>query len=1256
MPPSPHHNTARRAVKARPQPADERLPRRRGLPEGFSTLRRRPWRVRRCAQVFLAVAIALYGIVGFPTPDDPEPPQAAADPQSGIVCETVYFMGTPIERCAFLAHIPHSHNPPPTDGNGGGGGGGGGGGDPTTPGGDPVSCGANQEPAPGGGCIYVYGDPSRCDAAGLEYDSVSELCIGSAPECDLDENPQGCDADAGPGRGRECNDPREADFGDGCEVVSDPDGDRSQHCPAGQTFYSQIGCSYPCSSGQILVSGSCHAVSQRPQQPGTNPPAQCPVGYGGTPPNCVEGTPEIVVLDSTVDESTGTVDVIVALSHRGTTDSTVNFTTSDDTATSGADYTSVTQSVTVPANSQTATVPVPIIDDTDDETYRETFTVTISGVSGGATMGTKPSGAVTILDDDYPPTVSVTGGDTMEGDTSSDGAYVRFVVSLDRAVSKDVTVTVNTADGTATAGDDYTALVDDTATITAGNTSVRVNVYVLEDSTVEPDETFTVTLSDPVNAVVGPFGTATGTILNDDPSGWNGVCSVDPVTGDYRLAVRGGSYPTSLHAEHIRWGWRWTDPNGVAVVTADITTGVTYTATLYEYYRGRGYFGWITASRSRGLTATAVCTTPPPEWRISVSDWSVDEDGGFAYVTVSLNGPSVGVLWLSSVPTLPKVIVTLDTSDVTATASDDYDAVTAETVTIEGGHLQATVRVPITDDLVSEPDETFTATISNPQGEVFVNCFFMTCGTLETPDPVLGDDTATVTILDNDIPLPQATISSDVSVDEGAGTAVFTVTIDKVWTSDVTVGVDTRDGTATAGDDYTALAGQAVTIAVGDTSATFSVNITDDTADEPDETFDVVLSWSTNATLGAPSSATATIADDDAAPVVSVSDVSFDEDYSVALNPPFDIDGDGISDDEYIYTLPVDVTVELSNPSARQVTVRASTTDDTAVGTTSSCPSASANTGTADYRSATQNLTFTPGETQKTFTVRGCPDIADEGDETFSVELSNAVNATLGTDATGTILDNDIPPPEVSIADASADEDSSVTFDLTLDATTTRVVTVVATTAPSSPVSAAGVAACVAADGSDDYESDISTVTFAANTTTATFTVTLCDDTAHEPDETFTVTLSSPTNAALGMLSTATGTILDDDETTVSISGPSVAVDEDTSGVPNSLTFTVTLNVAGVQTVTVNVATSSGTATGGTCGSAGIDFVSQTTTLTFTAGDTSEDFTVATCADTVSNEGTEDFTVTISGPTNATLGTSSATGQIVDNDGPAIYR
>ena len=121
--------------------------------------------------------------------------------------------------------------------------------------------------------------------------------------------------------------------------------------------------------------------------------------------------------------------------------------------------------------------------------------------------------------------------------------------------------------------------------------------------------------------------------------------------------------------------------------------------------------------------------------------------------------------------------------------------------------------------------------------------------------------TAVVTIVDPEPPV--VSISGPATVDEGVGTATFTVALSKTWTAAVSVDVDTTAGTATAGSDYTTV-DRRVTIPAGQRSRVVPVTILDDTVVETDETFTVTLSNPSNATLNTSSSVQSTIGDDDA--------------------------------------------------------------------------------------------------------------------------------------------------------------------------------------------------------------------------------------------------------------------------------------------------------------------------------------------------------------------------------------------------------
>ena len=194
--------------------------------------------------------------------------------------------------------------------------------------------------------------------------------------------------------------------------------------------------------------------------------------------------------------------------------------------------------------------------------------------------------------------------------------------------------------------------------------------------------------------------------------------------------------------------------------------------------------------------------------------------------------------------------------------------------------------------------------------------------------------------------------------------------------------------------------------------------------------------------------------------------------------------------------------------------------------------------------------------TSATINVSTTDDALDEENETFTVTLTSATNAALSArkSAGGTILDND-SPPTVSVSNASATEGSAVSFTVSLSTDSGRPVTVAYATASGTATSGT------------DFTAASGTLTFAEGTDSQTVSVSTTEDTDDEGDETFTVTLTSPTNATLAD-DTATGTINDDDATaspTVNLSGGS-----ETEGA--SVDFTVSLSVASAQTVTVDYA------------------------------------------------------------------------------------
>lgn len=529
------------------------------------------------------------------------------------------------------------------------------------------------------------------------------------------------------------------------------------------------------------------------------------------------------------------------------------------------------------------------------------------------------------------------------------------------------------------------------------------------------------------------------------------------------------------------------------------------------------------------------------------------------------------------------------TVDDTAKAGSDYVAAKG-TIVFPPGATSQTVAVKVLGDRIVEGDETFFLALSNASNA--------------TLDAALPNGRAKATITDDDT---KGLVIDDVTVTEGdTGTtnADFVVTLTGAYPNEITVVYETQDGTATTPLDYTPTSGT-LTFAPGETTKTVSVPIVGDLAHESDKTFSLVLS---NVVGEAPlldGTGKCTIKDNDPLPAVTIDDASVTE------------GNDG--------TVTMGFSVKLSQASGEPVKVSFASGGGTA--------------NAADYSAASGALTFDPGQTTKTISVQVNGDTIDEDNETFEVTLSAPVGATLGGKAkgVGTILDDD-EPPVVSIEGVSLPEGNAGTktfpFTVRLSAASSKAVTVAYATSNGS------------ATAGSDYVAATGNVVVPAGQTTATINVTVNGDTLDEGVETFTVTLSNPTNATLGT-ATATGTLLNDDSQDPRITIDDVTVDE-TAGVA---TFTLSLACptpcpGGVsQVVTVDYATADLTAT------AGADYVAITGgQVSFPSFTTTATIDVAITDDLV-YEPTETFAVNLTGATGGTIFDAQGIGTITSDEG-----
>src|SRR4029077_21122692 len=190
---------------------------------------------------------------------------------------------------------------------------------------------------------------------------------------------------------------------------------------------------------------------------------------------------------------------------------TVNYSTVNGTATAGTDYVAASGTVTFVPGDTSEPITLQILGDTLAE-FNEKFTVTLSAPTN-ATLAANSDGDVTITGDD-PPEISIAAAaSSTEGNTGS--SNVAIVVTLSQTHKESVWVNYATADVTAFAGTDY---INTTGTLQflPGTLTKTIYVPVFGDTAGEPNETFYVDLSVPLNGTLTAATRATVTIVNDD--------------------------------------------------------------------------------------------------------------------------------------------------------------------------------------------------------------------------------------------------------------------------------------------------------------------------------------------------------------------------------------------------------------------------------------------------------------------------------------------------------------------------------------------------------------------------------------------------------------------------------------------------------------------------------------------------------------------------------------------------------------------
>ncbi len=904
-----------------------------------------------------------------------------------------------------------------------------------------------------------------------------------------------------------------------------------------------------------------------------------------------------------VGEGAGTVTITVTRTGGSTGAASVNWTVSGGTAGAG-DFTAVPGALNWAAgDSAPKTFTIAINEDPTAEPGGETITLALAGATG-AVLGSTAASVVTIVDNDTAGTLAFTSAAYT---VTESGLAATITVSRSGGAGGAVGVSFATSDGTATtAGSDYGATTGTLSWADADAADKTFTVSITNDALVEPNETVNLTLSSATGGATLGLAAAVLTIQDDD-------CTIQFTNATYNLTEAGGTQTITVSRIGSTLG-------SVSVDFADAGGGSAAGAGT-DYTLTSGTLSWAIGDSANKTISIPVVQDALAEGNESVNlalsnvagvgaqfgaqttavSTVVDDDVTFQFVSAAINvSESAGTVSVTARRLGASVgiaTVAYSTSDGSAAAGSDYTGAGPVTLTWPSGNTaDITFTIPVSADSLAEANETFNITLSNP-----------TLSTVGGTATVVGSNPAVVTIVDDDVNLQFSAPAA--SIAEGAAPNTVTINVTRTGLTTAACSVTwTIAGSSTAASpsDYTVASTAGVlNWGIGDsTPRPITFTIANDGVVEGVETIDLVLSGPTGATLGAPNTSTITITDDDF-PTISINDVTVTEPDAGTSNATF--------------------TVTLSQPPFATVTVDYVAANGTAT------------TADTDYQATVGTLTFTAGQITKTISVPIVGDTKDELDETFVVNLSNPTNSTiLDGQGQGTITNND--DPTITINDVSTTEGNAGTktldFTVTLNHASLQPVTVVYSTS-------AGTAVPV----SDYVQVTNQVLSIPAGNLTGTISITINGDITDEPNEDFTVNLSSPTNASI-VDGTGAGTITNDDDPTITIND--VTVVEGTGAGATQAIFTVTLNHASIDVVSVNFATAGNTATSGT------DFTAASSTLNIPAGNLTGTITITVAPDAV-DEINETFFVNLSGAVNATISDNQGIGTITDDDGPGIF-
>jgi len=543
--------------------------------------------------------------------------------------------------------------------------------------------------------------------------------------------------------------------------------------------------------------------------------------------------PKITINNATVIEgNTGTTMArfVITLDSKFSQPVKADFLISDLQATSPSDYQAASGQITFLSGTTVTTLNVPVTGDTQVEP-EENFLVRLRNPVNGVFARSAALGV--ILNDDAvqaQPKITVSDPFITEGNTGNSTAG--FILSLDSTSTQNISLNFSTANQTAFSPSDYIATAG-IVTFAPGTTLRTINVPVVGDVLVEPDETFRLNLGTPVNATLLK-NAGIATIVNDD--GLNNQPRIS-ITDTF---VAEGNSGTTIANFTVSLNKTSTQPITVNFATANQTAS---TVNDYLATSGQLTFAPGTSSKVIGVIINGDVLVESNEiLRVNLSNpvnGTLARTPGIATIfnddrtqislgnNLTITEGQTGVknadflIRLSNLSVSP-VLVTASLSNGRATPGSDYID-TTKVITFAPYTRLATFQVGIQGDRTFEGNEDFYVKLSNPVGATMAKAQIQAVIANDDPKPVMSLSDATVT-----------------EGNSGTTTAQFTVRLSNPSSQITSAVAFTTGGSAVSNTDFVNT-NRFISFAPGETLKTFNVQVNGDTTNEGNEIFNVSL-------------------------------------------------------------------------------------------------------------------------------------------------------------------------------------------------------------------------------------------------------------------------------------------------------------------------------------------------------------------------------------------------------------------------------